>query len=152
MTSPVQESFENFENLKFDPFESKDVLLDDSNDPDKNFYNNIQAVDTQYYLPSELLSLFEKLHINLENFSMIHLNIRSAKKIFEKLKDFLSQTGSFLKVLCPTETWIHDRNSESSPYQLPQYTAIHQNRSPSDKNGRGGGISMCIHDSLSFKS
>ena len=46
MTSPVQESFGNFENLKFDPFESQDVLLDDSNDPDKNFYNNIQAADT----------------------------------------------------------------------------------------------------------
>ena len=46
MTSPVQESFENLENLKFDPFESKEVLLDDSNDLDKNFYNNIQAVDT----------------------------------------------------------------------------------------------------------
>ena len=57
MTSPVQASFENFENLKFDPFESKDIFLDDSNDPDKNFYDNIQAVDMQYYLPSELLSL-----------------------------------------------------------------------------------------------
>ena len=56
---------ENFENLKFGPFESKDVLLDDSNDPDKDFYNNIQAADTQYYLPAELLSLSEKLHINL---------------------------------------------------------------------------------------
>ena len=86
MTSPVQESFENFENLKFDPFESKDVLLDGSNDPDKSFYNNIQAVDMQYYLPSELLSLSDKLHINLEKFSIIHLNIRSAKKNFEKLK------------------------------------------------------------------
>ena len=109
MTSPVQESFENFGNLKFDPFESKDVLLDDSNDPDKIFYNNIQAVDTQYYLPSELLSLSEKFRINSENFSVIHLNIRSAKKNFEKLKDFLSQKGSFFKVLCVTETWFHDR-------------------------------------------
>ena len=67
MNSPVQESFENFENLKFDPFESKDVLLDDSNDPNKNFYNNIQAVDMQYYLPSALLLLSEKLRINSEN-------------------------------------------------------------------------------------
>ena len=32
MTSPVQESSENFENLKFDPFDLKDVLLDDSNE------------------------------------------------------------------------------------------------------------------------
>ena len=151
MTPLVQESFENFENLKFDPFESKDVLLDDSNDPDKNFCNNIQAVNTQYYLPSELLSLSEKLRIYSGNFSMIHLNIRSAKKNFEKLKDFFSQTGSFFKVLCLTETWFHDRNNESSLYQLPQYTAIHQNRS-SHKSGRGGGITMYIHESLNFKS
>ena len=93
--SPVQESFENFENLKFDPFELKNFVLDDSNDPDKNFYNNIKAVDTQYYFSLELLSLSEKLHINLQNFSMIHINIRSAKKNLEKLNDFLSQTGSF---------------------------------------------------------
>ena len=148
MTSPVQESFDNFENLKFDPFESKNVLLNDSNDPDKNFYNNIQAIDMQYCLPS----LSEKLRINSENFSMIHLNIRSAKKNFEKLKDFLSQTGSFFKVLCLTETWFDDRNSESSLYQLPQYTAIHHHRSPSHKSGREGDISMYIYDSLNFKS
>ena len=61
MTSSVQEFFENFENLKFDSFETKDVLLNDSNDPDKNFHNNIQDVGTQYYFPSELLSLSEKL-------------------------------------------------------------------------------------------
>ena len=51
MTSPVQKSFENFENFKFNPFDSKDVLLENSNDPDKNFYNNIKDVDTQYYFP-----------------------------------------------------------------------------------------------------
>ena len=80
MTSHDQESFENFENFKIDPFESKDVLSDYSNDPDENVYNNIQAIDTHFHFPSELLSLSEKLHIILENFSMIHLNIRSAKK------------------------------------------------------------------------
>ena len=111
---------------------------------------NFQDINTQYYLPSELLPLSKKLLINSENFSIIHLNIRSAKKNFEKLKDFLSQTGSFFKVLCLT--WLDDRNSESSLYQLPQYTAIHQHRNPSHKSGRGGGISMYIHDSLNFKS
>ena len=69
MTSPVQESFENFENLNFNPFKSKDVLLDASNDPEKNFCNNIQAaVETQYDFPSEVLSLSGKLHKNLKNF------------------------------------------------------------------------------------
>ena len=66
--------------MKFNPFESKNVLLDDSNDPDKNFYNYIEAIDMQYYFPSELLYLSEKLHINSENFSMIHLKIKGWHK------------------------------------------------------------------------
>ena len=51
MTSPVQKSLENFENFKFDPFDSKDTPLENSNDPEKKVYNNIKAVDTQYYFP-----------------------------------------------------------------------------------------------------
>ena len=49
MTSRVQKFFENFENFKFNPFDSKDVLLENWNDPDKKFYDNIKAVDMQYY-------------------------------------------------------------------------------------------------------
>ena len=95
MTSPVQESLENFENLKLDAFESKDVFLDDSNDPNKNFCNKIQAIDTQYYFPLELLSSSKKFHLNIEDLPMVHINGRSAKKNFEKL--FLKQSF-FLKL------------------------------------------------------
>ena len=84
---------------------------------------------------------------------MVHLNIKSAKKNFEKLKDFLSQTGSFFNVLYLTQTWFNDRNSESSLYQLPQYTTMNypQHKSSSHKSGQGDGISIYIHDSLNFK-
>ena len=71
---------------------------------------------------------------------MIHLNIRIAQKNFEKLEDLVSQTDSFFKVLCLTETWFDDRMSESLLYQLPQCTVIHHHRSPSQKSG-GGGVS-----------
>ena len=74
MTSPAQKCFEDFEKLKFSPFESKDVLLDDSNEPDKDFCNNFRAVDMHYYFQSEFLSLSDKLCINLENVSIIHLS------------------------------------------------------------------------------
>ena len=48
MTSPVQESFENFENLKFYTFESKDVLLDVRTTLVKRpFCNNIKTIDTK---------------------------------------------------------------------------------------------------------
>ena len=99
--------------MKFDPFELKDVPYDHSNDLDKNFYNNIKAIDTHYYFPSELLSLSEKLHINSKIFSMIHANIRSAKKNFENVKDFFSETGSFFKVLSLIKTWVDNKNRES---------------------------------------
>ena len=82
---------------------------------------------------------------------MIHLNIRSAKKKFEKPKDFLSQTDSFFEVLCLTETWFDDRNSESWLYQLSQHVAIEQHRSPFHKRDWRGGISVYTHNSLSFK-
>ena len=80
MISVVQKSFENFENLKFHPFSNQRTFLHNSHNPDKNFYNNIQAVNTQCNFPPELLSLSEKLHINSENLSMIQLNIRSVTK------------------------------------------------------------------------
>ena len=150
MTYPVQESFENFENLKFDPFESKKVLLDDSNGPDKTTIVTFKSLTSNIISHQSILSSSEKLHINLQNFSMIYLNIRSAKKNIEKLKDFLSQTGSFYKVLCLTEIWFDDINTESSPYLLQQYTAIHQHRSLSHKSGWGGGTSMYIHDLTEF--
>ena len=108
MTSPFQESFDNFENLKFDSSELKEVLLDDWNDLDKNFYNDIQTVVTQYYFPWELLSLSEKLHINSENVSMIHLTIRSAKKNSR----FSFSNRLLFKIQCLSQTWFDE--SESS--------------------------------------
>ena len=56
---------------------------------------------------------------------MIDLNTESAKKNFEKLKDFLSQTGSFIKVLCLNESWFDNRNSESLRHKLSQYSAFY---------------------------
>ena len=112
MASPVQDSLEHFENLKFNPFEWKDFLLDDSK-TGKSFYYNIQAIGTSHAI------LFSMRGFILIYFSIIHVNIKSDKCFFEKLKDFLSQTGSFFKILCLTKTWFSDRNSESSLSQLP---------------------------------
>ena len=117
MTSPVLESFKNFENLKFDPFDSKDVLLDDSNVSDKNFYNNIKTVDTQYYFPSDL----------------------------KKLKDFLSQTGSFFEVGLMRETVkVHFTNCHSTQLFINIRVLLIK--------VVGSSISMYIHDSLNCKS
>ena len=135
MTSPVQEYFDNFENLKFDPFKSKDIFLDDSNDPGKNFYDNIQAVATQYYFPSELLFLSEKLHVNSENFVLTRLFevLRKTFKMFCLIK-----LGLMIETVKVRFTNCHNTQLFI--------------RSPSHESRRGGGISMYIHNSLNFES
>ena len=77
---------------------------------------------------------------------MIQFTIRSAKKNSR----FSFSNRLLFKIQCLSQTWFDE--TESSFYQLPQYTAIYQHRSPSDKSGQGGGKSMYIHDSLNFKS
>ena len=63
MNSPVQEPFENFENVKFDAFEPKDFLLDDSSDPNKTSIITLKPM-TRNIISHQSLSLSEKLRIN----------------------------------------------------------------------------------------
>ena len=69
----------NFEKLKYKITENNDILLDDSCDPRIfNFFNGkFQSFDMAYLTPKE----FHNFHSNsLNQFSILHLNIRSIKK------------------------------------------------------------------------
>ena len=57
----VQESFENFENLKFDSFESKDVLLDGSNDPVKTFIITCKSLTRNFISHQSFYSYLKSL-------------------------------------------------------------------------------------------
>ena len=75
----------HFEKQIFNPFDFQKVLIDESNDPDINFFNDkFEAVDSPYFSINEFIPLSQKL---LKNFSTLHINIRSSSnKIFEKLQ------------------------------------------------------------------
>ena len=50
----------NFENIKFNPFNPYNNLLDSDNDPDLNIFNeNLQNLDTPYLLPQESDAIFQ---------------------------------------------------------------------------------------------
>ena len=67
----------NFETLKYNISDNPEILLDDSCDPDVNFFNKkIQSLDTPYLMPGEFHNFFEN---SLDQFSVLHLNIRSIK-------------------------------------------------------------------------
>ena len=72
----------NFESLKYSTlYNPHEILLDNSCDPDKNFFDtDIQNIDTPCILPEDFESFSCKL--NSKSFSILHLNIRSLKKNF----------------------------------------------------------------------
>ena len=77
---------------------------------------------------------------------MLQLNIRSLQKIFDSLLNLLMTLKFEFKVICITETWCSDNSMNHNLFELPQYKNIHQVR----RAGKGGGIVVFLHKSLTF--
>ena len=43
----------NFEKLRFDTFGFDNVLLNNTNNPDKNMFNNLREIDSSFYAVEE---------------------------------------------------------------------------------------------------
>ena len=121
----------NFENILFNLFDSQNVLSDENNDPDINFFNKkSEVVNWPYYNVDKFYSSSQNLLKN--SFSVLHINIRSMNKNFEKLREYLSHAKGNFSVIALTETWCNDDETDkNSLWQLPNYTAIHQIRNSS---------------------
>ena len=89
----------DFENLKFSSFDLQNILLKNNNDSDDNFFSTNQFSDTNYFTIEETKSKLSCC--DNKSFSILHLNIRSFKKNFDKLVNFLdtltSRSSVFLK-------------------------------------------------------
>ena len=123
-------------------------MIDEGNDPDINFFNDkSETVDSPCFSIDEFYSSSEKLLKNSS--SVLHINIRSLNKNFERLRKYLSLVKRDFSVLTLTETWRNGETAaQKSLLQLPNYTLIHQIRN----NGqRGGGVVLYVHDSLNFE-
>ena len=131
----------DFGSLKFNPFDSsKQILTDESLDPDLNFFNsNIGNLDTPYISPEEHKNL--NVNSSADKLSILQLNIRSLKKNFENSKIFLSILSFGFSITCFPEIWLDESSLTSqSLYELPNYKSIHQIRN----YGKGGGVSIYI--------
>ena len=134
-----------FETLKFNPYDSENLLLDNNSDPDENFFKESYFTDTKYFSAEEAKL---KLSCSKSNsFSLLHLNIRSLQRNFDKLTEFLDNLDFEFKVICISETWCSENVSCNSLYKIPNYNSIHQIRG----NGKaGGGVAMFIHNTLIY--
>ena len=97
----------HFEKQVFNPSNFQEVLIDEDNHPDINFFNDkSETVDSPYFSIDEFNSSSEKLLKN--SFSILHINIRSLNKNFEKLREYLSLVKRDFSVVALTETWFND--------------------------------------------
>ena len=136
----------NFEKLKYKITDNNDILLDDSCNPDINFFNGkFQSFDKPYLMPED----FYNFHSNsLNQFSILHLNIRSIKKKIKNFKLLLNSINFIFSVICLSETWWDDLATiQKSLFELLNYKSNHQARG----DRKGGGVSIYVHKSLDFK-
>ena len=68
-------------------FES--LLSSDNTYPDKNFFNDkLQQIDSPYFSVENFIAISEQL--NKDNFSILHLNIRSFNANIDNFREFLA--------------------------------------------------------------
>ena len=134
-----------FENLIFSPFDLQNILLNNNNDPDDNFFNKNRFSDTNYFTIEETKSKLSCC--DNKSFSILHLNIRTFKKNFDLLVNFLATLSLNFKVICVTEIWCSIEHNNSDLYKLTNYSSIHQTRN-SGKND--GGLAIFLYNTLTY--
>ena len=69
----------NFESMVFNLFSTKECFVDNDHNRDVNFYHDVSMLGTQYLMPDKFKINFK--YFSKYSFSVLHLNIRSIKKI-----------------------------------------------------------------------
>ena len=109
--------FTDSEKLEFSPFDLQYIILDNDNDPDDNFFNIRLFSDMSYFTVEQVKSELSGKDCN--SFSIPNLKIRSLQKNFDKLINFLITLGFEFKLICISETWCSDQNSNNDLYKIP---------------------------------
>ena len=107
--------------------------------------SSIKHHNTPCLIPGEFHNFLDN---SLDQFSVLHLSIRSIKKNFENFKLFLNSKNFTFSVICLSETWRDDLATiEISLFELPNYSGTHQARG----DRKDGGVSTYSHKSLDFQ-
>ena len=145
--NPDRLSSLKFNPLLSDPDQFKSLGLGSDLDPDSNFYSKV-IDQCEYYtesLFSDKLTESQFTSNNNENdFSLLHLNIRSISNKICRFINFLGSINHTFSVIGITETWLQDSDHSCD---IPGYNFIHNHR----PDRSGGGVGLFIRDHLDFK-
>lgn len=138
-------------NLTFNPFSLNNngkpyLTLNSDLDPDQNYYNQIIThVETCDYHDEDTFKCLTKNSSRDNEFSVLHLNIRSLQNKFDDLKSYLNSLEYEFSVIGISETWLNHNNRND--FQLPCYQNIGKIRA----NKHGGGVGLYVNCSYEFR-
>ena len=115
-------------------------------DPELNYYNpiNIHVTKCNYYLETLFNSEIKNETAVSTEFSMCHVNIRSAKKNIGSFENYLSLLDIEFTVIGVTETWFKEHDDSLYDLDGCHIGEIHR------VNRLGGGVAKYIQTHLSF--
>ena len=137
-------------NLTFNPFSTNSngktyLTLNSNLDPDQNYYNQIIThVESCDYHDEDTFKCLTKDSKD-DEFSLLHLNIRSILNKFDDLKAYLNSLEYNFSVIGLSETWLNQNNCTDFP--LPCYHYIGKVRN----NKHGGGVGLYVNCSYQFR-
>ena len=143
----VKELCENVLNTFDTDVGTPDILQDI--DPDAQFFNTPEVqtscCNSLYYYECGLNDMLKKIGTRNENFSFLHLNIRSAFRNLDSLLQYLDNINHRFGIIGLSKTWCNECNVGS--LNVKGYTSEH-----TYKVGRtGGGVSMLINEQFVYK-
>ena len=114
------------------------------NDPDNQFLNEILSNSSDYFTADSFSSKCKKYSTNKNDFSLIHLNIRSIPKNMDQFLMFLETVNCEFSIIGFTETWLKEENVDC--YGISGYNCEHNYR----KDKIGGGVSLFIKNEMEY--
>ena len=95
----------SFESLSYKPFSvDGNLAVNVELDADVDFFQNISSLDTQYF-NIDNTKTFVNNNISSNSFSVLHVNIRSMQKNFEKFQEFFKTLQFNFNAVRLSETW-----------------------------------------------
>ena len=136
-----EEDMDKLRNLKFNPFDaSNNIALSENN---ANI-DNSSKINCEYYLPNDFKQQINQENLS-NNFSIIHLNVRSIVNKFESFKQLINSLTTPFQLIGLTETWLNDTNKDL--FKLKNYDFVNMNRSTKI----GGGVRIYIPNQMNYK-
>ena len=117
-------------------------------DPDAQFYNDSHVIrnigNCKYYNENSFLQQCDYLGVSPQNFSLVHLNVRSLPRHHTELDCYLKALERPFTVIGISETWLNENNFTF--YSIEGYSMECVNRF----GRQGGGVSILIQERIDY--